>query len=58
MKNERSGNLREVEEMIKFVMEKANHCYADDFPICSIQDWIREFFDRRIMKKDLKNERS
>jgi len=33
------------EELIKYVMEKADQCYSDDFPIYSIQEWIREFFD-------------
>ncbi len=33
------------EELIKYVMEKANNCYGDDFPIPSIEDWIREFFE-------------
>lgn len=34
------------EELIKYVMAEANKCYADDFPIPSIEDWIREFFDK------------
>lgn len=34
------------EELIKYVMEKADNCYVDDFPITSIEDWIREFFDQ------------
>jgi hypothetical protein len=33
------------EELIKFVMEKADKCYSDDFPIPCIEEWIREFFD-------------
>jgi len=33
------------EPLIKYVMEQANKCYADDFPIHMIEDWIREFFD-------------
>lgn len=34
------------EELIKFVMEKADKYYYDDFPINSIETWIREFFDQ------------
>ena len=34
------------EELIKYVMQKADQCYSDDFPISSIEDWIREFFDQ------------
>lgn len=34
------------DELIKYVMEKADQCYSDDFPIYSIQTWIREFFDQ------------
>jgi hypothetical protein len=33
-------------ELIKYVMEKANECYADDFPIRNIEIWINEFFDQ------------
>lgn len=33
------------EELIKYVMERADACYSDDFPIQSIQTWITEFFD-------------
>ena len=33
------------EELIKYVMEKANKQYSDDFPILHIEVWIREFFD-------------
>lgn len=32
------------EDLIKFVMERANKCYSDDFPISEIETWIREFF--------------
>lgn len=32
------------EELIKYVMERANNCYVDDFPISEIETWIREFF--------------
>jgi|GEM_PF-1893896 hypothetical protein len=34
------------EELIKYVMERANKCYSDDFPIYNIEIWIREFFDQ------------
>ena len=34
------------EELIKYVMGKADDCYSDDFPILSIEHWIREFFDQ------------
>lgn len=33
------------EELIKYVMSEADKCYSDDFPIDSIEDWIREFFE-------------
>lgn len=33
------------EELIKYVMHKADQCYNDDFPINDIEVWIREFFD-------------
>jgi hypothetical protein len=32
------------EKLIKYVMEKADQCYSDDFPIQNIEIWIREFF--------------
>ncbi len=34
------------EKLIKFVMERADKCYSDDFPIPSIQEWINEFYDQ------------
>lgn len=34
------------EELIKYVMEQADKCYSDDFPINSIEVWIREFFNQ------------
>ena len=34
------------EELIDYVMEKADQCYSDDFPIDNIEVWIREFFDQ------------
>ncbi len=34
------------EELIKYVMEKSDECYSDDFPINNIQIWITEFFDQ------------
>jgi hypothetical protein len=33
------------EELIEYVMGKADQCYSDDFPINNIEIWIREFFD-------------
>lgn len=33
------------EELIKYVMGKADEQYSDDFPINNIELWIREFFD-------------
>ena len=36
------------EELIKYVMEKANKYYSDDFPICEIETWIREYFDQYV----------
>lgn len=44
------------EELIKYVMQKANNCYADDFPISRIEDWIRKFFDHyqpKVVSKDI-----
>jgi hypothetical protein len=35
-----------VQELIDYVMEKANNCYSDDFPISEIETWIREFFEK------------
>lgn len=44
------------EELIEFVMERADACYADDFPIREIETWICEFFDQyqpeRLSPKD------
>jgi len=34
------------EKLIKYVMEKADQCYSDDFPIRNIEIWIEEFFDQ------------
>ena len=34
------------EELIKYVMERANQKFHDDFPIYKIEEWIREFFDQ------------
>jgi len=34
------------EELIDYVMGKADQYYSDDFPIYSIEVWIREFFDQ------------
>ena len=33
-------------ELIKFVMEKADREYSDDFPIEKIPEWIDEFFNQ------------
>ncbi len=33
----------DVEGLIKHVMEQANRCFRDDFPVESIEVWIREF---------------
>ena len=33
------------EELIKYVMAEADKCYADDFPIMNIENWIRDFFE-------------
>lgn len=30
--------------LIEYVMERANKCYQDDFPIYKIEEWIEEFF--------------
>ncbi len=34
------------EKLIKFVMERADKYYSDDFPISMIEIWINEFFDQ------------
>jgi len=34
------------EELIKYVMDEAGKCYADDFPISLIETWIKQFFDQ------------
>lgn len=31
--------------LIEYVMDKADKCYSDDFPIYKIEEWIEEFFD-------------
>ena len=31
-------------DLIKFINEKTDRCFSDDFPICEIETWIREFF--------------
>ena len=33
-------------ELIKYVMERADRYYYDDFPIEQIEVWIEEFFDK------------
>lgn len=46
------------EELIKYVMGKADQCYSDDFPISNIEHWIKEFFDQyqpeRSKREDIK----
>lgn len=44
------------EELIKFIMERADKQYWDDFPISSIPVWINEFFDQYNKGRHLKNE--
>ena len=34
------------EELIKYVMGKADKEYSDDFPIHKIKEWIQEFFNQ------------
>lgn len=34
------------EALIEYVMERADKCYADDFPIYKIEEWIEEFFSQ------------
>lgn len=41
-----------IEELIKYVMEKANRCYDDDFPIVQIEFWISDFFDKYEAEKN------
>jgi hypothetical protein len=47
------------EELIEYVMGKANQCYSDDFPIYNIKTWITEFFDQyqpeRLNPEDVRN---
>jgi hypothetical protein len=35
-----------IEELISYVMERANQCYSDDFPISEIENWIRDYFNQ------------
>lgn len=55
-----------IEELIAYVMEEADRCYADDFPIDKIEHWIRDFFsmqntelyqDIRICRKSSETEK-
>ena len=39
------------ERLIEYVMLRADACYSDDFPIMSIETWIREFFENFMGKK-------
>jgi len=39
------------DQLIKYVMERANKCYSDDFPIGKIETWINEFFDKDLQSK-------
>lgn len=34
------------EALIKFIMQKADKEYADDFPITKIPEWVEEFFEK------------
>jgi hypothetical protein len=34
------------DELIKYIMERADKHYTDDFPITLIPDWINGFFDK------------
>jgi hypothetical protein len=34
------------QELIQYVMERADKCYSDDFPIENIRIWLNEFFDQ------------
>lgn len=45
------------EELIKYVMEKADVCYADDFPIKNIEIWINEFFDQYRRERSKREDR-
>jgi len=36
-----------VAELARFVMEKADQHYSDDFPIADIETWIREYFENK-----------
>lgn len=37
--------------LIEYVMERANKCYPDDFPIWDIEKWIEEFFEQYEKRK-------
>ena len=39
------------DQLIKYVMERANKCYSDDFHIGKIETWINEFFDKDLQSK-------
>ena len=41
-----------IEQLIEYVMKRANECYSDDFPIQNIETWIREFFDITDLKSE------
>ena len=48
---ENTGGEEMKEELIKYVMLRADTYYSDDFPISEIETWIREFFDKSVEKK-------
>lgn len=39
-------NKETKNDLIKYVMNKADKEYRDDFPIEKIKDWIDEFFEQ------------
>ncbi len=34
----------DIDLLVLYVMERANKCYSDDFPIANIEEWVRSFF--------------
>lgn len=45
-----------IDDLVNYVMKKANSYYADDFPIDDIEVWIRAFFNDLFQKKESKYE--
>lgn len=39
-------NKKLIDDLVKYVMKKADQSYADDFPISNIENWIRDFFNK------------